>query len=549
MPQYLLDILINAEDKASANIGRVDQSTGRLGSTLSGFGPIALGAAGAAVGLGAAIVGAGVHFTNLASDIDTAGDKARTTLGLTADEAEQFEGTMKAVFANNFGENFDDIGAALVEVNQQFERLGGPENQAQLQSVTERAFAVRDAFDLGVNESTSAAITLMENFGLTSDQAFGFVTRGIQRGLNSSGDFIDTIGEYSNQFADSGFNAEQFFSILETGNAGGVLGTDKIADAVKEMSIRFLEGGDDVRAAFDDIGLSFDQVQGSITAGDESFADYFQNVINGLAAMEDPFERNRAGIALFGTQWEDITATVLLGVDSQKTGMEDIESGVEDLDKQYDNFKSMWEQNSRAITVALLPIGEGLLKIAEEHMPAITTFVTETLAPAILNWTTEGVEAIGDLSDSVTELGALGAWTTILGWFGVEEQAARDWLAELNKIRDWFIWAETNLNAINDAVNQAGLNVNQGFRMIGGALQQGLEGFTGQAYGGALANPVPAVPSQSDLAIVNPSNRIWSQVDSAPPVTINVNMQIGSYAAARDGAQIGVNTALGARGN
>ena len=54
-----------------------------------------------------------------------------------------------------------------------------------------------------------------------------------------------------------GFSADEFFSIMETGSAGGVLGTDKIADSVKEMGIRLNENAKGVSEAFTAMGLDF----------------------------------------------------------------------------------------------------------------------------------------------------------------------------------------------------------------------------------------------------------------------------------------------------
>lgn len=211
MPTYVLDIELNAEDNASGPLGRTSGAMTKLG-TVAGGATIAGVAA-----LGAALVATGAHAIDLAGQVETATATMTTQLGLSTERAQEFEGVMRQIYLNNYGEGFEDIGQALATVEQQFGRIGGTQNQEQLQQVTERAFALRDAFGVDVNESVSAAVTLMDEFGLTSEQAFGFITSGFQQGLDASGDFLDSVGEYGNQFADAGADAGEFFSIMETG--------------------------------------------------------------------------------------------------------------------------------------------------------------------------------------------------------------------------------------------------------------------------------------------------------------------------------------------
>ena len=85
---------------------------------------------------------------------------------------------------------------------------------------------------------------------IVADNGSDLYVSGMQRGLNNSGDFADTIGEFAVQYSDAGFSADEFFSILETGGQGGAHGTAKISDAIKEMNIRLNDGSDETKEAF-----------------------------------------------------------------------------------------------------------------------------------------------------------------------------------------------------------------------------------------------------------------------------------------------------------
>ena len=380
--RYVMDILINAG-------GNAPQFLGKVGGALGNVGALAGGAlVGGVAAAGAAIAAVGVTAFNTANDIDEASDSMVAALGLAEGEAGVFEDAMKGVFKNNFGDSFEDIGESITVVEQNLRRLddrGG----ADLQHMTEQALALRDVFEYGVNESASAATTLMDQFKISGDEAFGFITRGAQEGLDASDDFLDTIGEYSNQFKAAGFDAEQMFAILQQGAQGGVLGTDKVADAIKEMTILLNEGGDDTKAAFEAIGLNFDQIQASVAAGDETWADYFSNIIAGLQDVDDSTLRSQLQVAIFGTMAEDLgpdfanafsiarQEVELFGetveVTSLETGvsLEEMAGATDSLGAKYDNLGSLIEGWKRRALVAIAPIGDKMLELANEQTPRV----------------------------------------------------------------------------------------------------------------------------------------------------------------------------------
>jgi TP901 family phage tail tape measure protein len=242
----ILDVVIAGKDEASAAFESVDKSLGKLGSTAGTAVKIGMGVAVAGVAaVGTAAVAAGAAAFNLSSDIQNATNNIAAQMGISKDEAAGFEDVMTGIFANNFGDSFDDIGSGITTVTH---ALGEMPDDV-LQGITEDAFALRDAFDMGVGESATGAKALVESFGVTGEQAMDLIAHGMQNGLNASGDFVESLGEYSNLFSEAGFSAEQMYNIMESGAQAGILGTDKIADAIKEMGIKLNEGTDETKAA------------------------------------------------------------------------------------------------------------------------------------------------------------------------------------------------------------------------------------------------------------------------------------------------------------
>src|SRR5215204_948157 len=237
--------------KVDATSTKMEQA-GQKGST--GFGLLQAGAGLALTGVGALALGVGavgVAAFDMAGQANQATNDIQAALGVTETQAQSLADTAVDVFGDNFGASVEDATASLITVRQQMAGLADDE----LQGVTEKALALRDTFGTDIAESTNAANTLMQRFGLTSDQAFDFITSGMQRGLNASDDFLETVGEYSTQFASGGTDAGQFFSLLESGMRGGVLGTDKAADAFKEFRVRIQDGSDATSTALGQLGI------------------------------------------------------------------------------------------------------------------------------------------------------------------------------------------------------------------------------------------------------------------------------------------------------
>ena len=209
---------------------------GKVGELTAGLS----GSAVAAIGVGAAAVGVGALAVGTANDISGAMNDFIAITGKGTEETERYQAVMEDIYANNYGESFSDIGQAMAEVTKQL----GDMDDASLQNVTESAFALRDTFGYDIPESTRAAKAMVDNFGVSGEEAMNLIASGAQNGLDYSGELLDSISEYSVQFDKMGLGAEDMFAIFQKGAESGAFNLDKVGDAVKEMSIRVVDGSD-----------------------------------------------------------------------------------------------------------------------------------------------------------------------------------------------------------------------------------------------------------------------------------------------------------------
>lgn len=369
----------------------------KLGGAMGGLATVGV-AAGAAVVAGVAAVG--VAAIDVGSQVKQAANDMQAALGVSADEASRLADVAKNVFGNNFGGSIEEAAGVVAEARMQLGALADDE----LQRVSEAAFALNDVFGIDYAESLNSAKALTENFGLSSQQAMDLITSGMQNGLNASGDFLDSIGEYSGLFADAGFSAGQMYSIMATGAEAGVLGTDKIADAVKEMGIKLNEGSDETKAAFDTIGLSFDDIAAEVASGQADWGTYFDQIVYGINGIEDPMARSQAQVAIFGTMAEDLGVSFTEGLSASTASVKLMEGATDSLNAKYDNLGSVMEGFKRQALLALEPLGTALLNLANEIMPVIETgfeWFSDNVMPIVTGALEGLVDFIGQVIDGL----------------------------------------------------------------------------------------------------------------------------------------------------
>ena len=355
------------------DVTKLDKALNKAGASVKKFG-VGLSAAGA-IGVGAfALVGKAA--LGVASDVDGASKKMVAALGVPSGMANDFAKQIKTVYGNNFGESIEQVGESMTDVFTQFSRVtdGVEEDLADL---TQAAFSVADAFDVEVGEAASAAATLMENFGLSSTEALDMVASGFQQGLNAQDDFLDSIGEYSVQFAEGGASASDFFGIMQSGMSGGMLGTDKAADLFKEFRVRIQDGSDATKFALEDIGLSAEYMAAEMASGSMTAVDAFMEVQGALSNTKDSSLQMQAGVSLLGTQFEDLGGSVALNLNMMQDWASTSGGAIESLQEQYNTLPNAMEGLRRQLQLALEPMGAGLLAAINDNMPAIQGFIDQ----------------------------------------------------------------------------------------------------------------------------------------------------------------------------
>lgn len=358
----LFGTILIKDEEALQRLNHVDEvaqnTSSKFSNMISNIGKIGL-ALGAAAGT--ALVAVGKSIVDVSSEFQKACNQLQVSTGATDKEMKGLSQTMKEIYADNYGESFEDVANAMAEVQKQTGLMGD-----SLKTTTESALALRDTFDFDINESVRSAQMMMQQFGLTSDEAFNLITQGAQNGLDKNGDLLDTINEYSVHFRQAGFSAEEMFNMLQNGTEAGTFSVDKLGDAVKEFGIRMKDGTAD--DAIKQLGLSVDDTTAKFAKGGDSAKKATSEIMTKLFELKDPLEQNTIGTQLFGTMWED------LGIDGVKALMningefDKTKQSINDVKNiKYNDIGSALEGIKRSIQVGLLlPLGEQLLPLLSD---------------------------------------------------------------------------------------------------------------------------------------------------------------------------------------
>ena len=319
-----------------------------------------LGMAGIAVGAKEILSGA--------NDKRAAGNTLQAQTGMQGDVLEAAKQSMQNLYVDNMGESLEDVARSMSTVHQITGRTGDG-----LEQMTRAGILLRDTFGYEVTESMRTAEMMEKQFGVSGAQAFDMIVQGAQAGLDKNGDLLDTINEYSVQFKKLGFDSTDMFNMLINGAQSGTFSVDKLGDTIKEFSIRAIDGSKTTQEGFKAIGLDANKMATAFGQGGETAKQAFQQTIDAISKMDDPINRNIAGVNLFGTMWEDLGYEGVMALANISGSVELTTANLEELNNvKYDDATSALASLGRTINMGLSGVVGSVVNVVTRHMNDFT---------------------------------------------------------------------------------------------------------------------------------------------------------------------------------
>lgn len=272
----------------------------------------------------------GLHdMYDLLLESDSAVGSFAVKTGTAASDMGQYKDIINDIYESGNGESLSNVSDTMALVVQQF----GDLNDADLSDITENLFTMESYFGYDAQEQLRAVKMLMDQFGVSSDEAFSMMIQGSQQGLDKNGDLLDSINEYAVHYQQLGYDADDFFNSLANGTASGTFSVDKLGDAMKEFGIRTKDTADSTTEGFSLIGLDADEMREKFSQGGETARQATEDTLTALFQMDDQVKMNQAGVDLFGTMWEDLGAAGVKALMNVNGNITTSKETLEEVDK------------------------------------------------------------------------------------------------------------------------------------------------------------------------------------------------------------------------
>lgn len=269
----------------------------------------ALGGAAVAAALASA-VGAGLEQSQIKA-------KLVAQLGATGPAAQAAGDAAGDLLAKGVVGSMEEAAAAVKSVFQN-DLIPKDAGKAEIDAIAGRVSNLAVLLDEDAS-SVSRAVSQMLRTGIadSAEEAFDILAKGTQLGINKSEDLLDTFNEYGTQFRKLGIDGPQALGLLNQAIKAGARDSDVAADALKEFSIRAIDGSKTTAAGFKALGLDAGKMGAAIAKGGDTANAALDLTLDKLRGIKDPVKQSQAAVALFGTQAEDLGAA-LFAIDPSK---------------------------------------------------------------------------------------------------------------------------------------------------------------------------------------------------------------------------------------
>lgn len=334
------------------NVGMAAENAGTSIESLSGKLQSALATAGLAYGA--------KEITEIGTDYEQAMKQVAAVTGAGTEEMNAMSDSIQKIYTSGIGENLEEVAGAAALVKQQF----GDIDSSTLEQITQDAIAMSGIFGTDLNETLRGVNALMSNMGLSAEEAFDYIAKGTQKGLDKSGELSDNLAEYSQIWEQAGFSAEEMFSILQNGLDSGAYNLDKVNDFVKEFSISLSDGR--IEENVDKFSLGTRNLFAEWQNGKASQKDVFNSIISDLSNMTDQQEALSIASSVWSALGEDNAMKVITSLNNVNDTYSDVKGTMESIEEiNYDNFADKTAALKRQVEMDVI------IPITQKYMPKI----------------------------------------------------------------------------------------------------------------------------------------------------------------------------------
>ena len=296
--------------------------------------------------------------------------KVNAYFGETGQVAEESANVIKSVYSDGVGESMDSVADAVLMVKKNL----GDLSETDLTNLTQQAITLDELYGIDMNETLRGVNSLMQQYGLTAQEAMDYIVVGTQNGLDKTNELGDNLSEYAGKFSQAGYSASEYFQLLDNGLKNGAYNLDKVNDAINEVTTRLVDG-----TIGESIGSFSTKTQELFTSwqnGGATQKQVIDSIVADIGNCTNQQEALNLAALAFGTMAEDGNLKFITSLTSVGSTYDSVRGSAQGMFDATTTPMQQMESNTRKLQQALVPLGEKLAELANAILPPLVSVIT-----------------------------------------------------------------------------------------------------------------------------------------------------------------------------
>lgn len=304
------------------------------------------------------------------TETENAVTKVNAYFGETGQAAEESANVIKSVYSDGVGESMDSVADAVLMVKKNL----GDLSETDLTNLTQQAITLDELYGIDMNETLRGVNSLMQQYGLTAQEAMDYIVVGTQNGLDKTNELGDNLSEYAGKFSQAGYSASEYFQLLDNGLKNGAYNLDKVNDAINEVTTRLVDG-----TIGESIGSFSTKTQELFTSwqnGGATQKQVIDSIVADIGNCTNQQEALNLAALAFGTMAEDGNLKFITSLTSVGSTYDSVKGSAQGMFDATTTPMQQMESNTRKLQQALVPLGEKLAELANAILPPLVSVIT-----------------------------------------------------------------------------------------------------------------------------------------------------------------------------
>lgn len=304
------------------------------------------------------------------SETENAVIKVNAYFGETGQAAEESANVIKSVYSDGVGESMDSVADAVLMVKKNL----GDLSETDLTNLTQQAITLDELYGIDMNETLRGVNSLMQQYGLTAQEAMDYIVVGTQNGLDKTNELGDNLSEYAGKFSQAGYSASEYFQLLDNGLKNGAYNLDKVNDAINEVTTRLVDG-----TIGESIGSFSTKTQELFTSwqnGGATQKQVIDSIVADIGNCTNQQEALNLAALAFGTMAEDGNLKFITSLTSVGSTYDSVKGSAQGMFDATTTPMQQMESNTRKLQQALVPLGKKLAELANAILPPLVSVIT-----------------------------------------------------------------------------------------------------------------------------------------------------------------------------